>query len=161
MRKYALLRDNVVVDIKNLESSDLEQVIPTCQQIIDVEDATIPPQVGWVLDGNCLKAGQTPSPSARLALIMDMRFKFGNKLADEMVKKMSIRNLALIAAGQTLNINTVIVTFSGIESAMRKCAIPTAKSGILAMSSSYPEYTEEFTYAISEIDNYLAIEATV
>jgi len=161
MRKYALLEDNIVIKIDDLDDEAYQREIHKYSSIIDVEDLLPQPSVGWKLVGNKIVPSETLSNDAKLKIKMDMRFKFGNNLADIMVKKMSIRNVELIALGQVMNINTVIANFSGIEQALRKCAIPTAKSGIQSLSSVYTEYSNEFSYALTEINNYLNIESQV
>jgi len=158
MKKYAVLNNNIVTEIALLETEDSIAKAMVSQMVVDVDDLLIQPEIGWVLVGNEIKPASPLSAEARLIKIMQMRFKFGNQLADLMVQKMSIRNVTLIAAGQTMNINAVIQTFSGIEAALRKCAIPTARAGIIAMSATYTDYSEEFAFALSELNNYLNIE---
>jgi hypothetical protein len=152
--KYAIVKDGVVFEV--LESLDISKAKTAL--IIDITDMAPEPNVGWVLIGNSLQKKQI-SESEKTDIILDMRFKFGNKLADEMIKKMSKTNLSLIASGQTLNINTVISNFSSIESALRKCAVPTARNAIASLMVAYPEYTNDFSYALGEIDSYLAKES--
>lgn len=52
MRKHALLQDNIVIEIKTANADDIN--FSAYQLVIDVHDLIIPPQVGWILDGNRL-----------------------------------------------------------------------------------------------------------
>lgn len=162
MSLHACIKDGKVSQL--IEISSEEQVYELSvnySTVVDVSEMSPQPQIGWVIDGININPPAPLSTDLKMKTIMDMRFKFGNDLADAMVKKMSIRNIALINSGQTLNINTVIQTFSTIENAIRKCAIPTAKSALTSILPLYPEYNEEFTYALNEINNYLLSETNL
>ena len=157
--KCALIKNGKVDSVKELTEEEYFKEAKSYELIIDITEIFPEPSVGWELQGNRLVF--SVDEDKKTDLILDMRFKFGNRLADDMVKKMSKVNLKLIAQGQTLNINTVVSNFVGVEAALRKCAIPTAKSAITSLLAAYPEYTEEFNHALSEINNYLASEALI
>jgi len=78
MRKHAILDNNIVVEVSDINDAEYEVLIKTHQLLIDVQDFAITPQVGWILDGNKLvppSSEQTPIPVSvtsrqiRLALL--------------------------------------------------------------------------------------------
>jgi len=54
MRTYALVNNNTVTDIQDLNESDIPSVVLVNQLIIDVQDLIVLPQIGWVISGNKL-----------------------------------------------------------------------------------------------------------
>jgi len=158
MRKYALIKDNVVVSIETLEENSLQDKAWEYQLIVDIQDMAVEPQVGWILEGNQLvPSSQSLSPEQLEDMRMRARFKVGNKICDEAVVMISRKNKIL---GKTaVEINQIITTFMPIEQALRKCALPTALNGINQIRSTYPEYGEIFDYVAAELSNYLNSEA--
>ena len=65
MRKYALLKENVVIKVESLEESELCPFLKDFQLAIDVEDLLVTPAVGWVLSGNILIPGPGQSVSVK------------------------------------------------------------------------------------------------
>jgi hypothetical protein len=161
MKKIALLKNNIIVEIREVEDDDIRSLSNQCDLIIDITEHNSMPAVGWILIGNLLTASVPLDVHEKERSKMEARFIHGNRLADEMVKRMSIRNVELIKLGQVLNINAVIQTFSGIENALRKCALPTALSAINTIIPVYTEYNNEFLYAKLDLENFLANEAIV
>jgi hypothetical protein len=158
-RLYAIVNNNKVTDVKNLSDEYFAIEIKHNQLIVDVSEMVTTPGIGWKLDGNQLIPGDEATEytdSMPEMLKMNNRFKFGNQLCDEMVKLLSIRNLELGKTSQ--QVSTMISTFLPIEMALRKCAIPTALGGIMMMAPAFPEYTDQFNYAIGKITTFLATE---
>jgi hypothetical protein len=157
MRKYALIKDNVVVSVETFGEDTYQEKAKEYQLIVDIEDMAVEPQVGWVLEGNQLKPfSENLSPEQREDIRMRARFKVGNRVCDEAVVMISRRNKIL---GKTATeVNQIITTFMPIEQAMRKCALPTALGGINKMRALYPEYEDIFDYVVAELSNYLNSE---
>ena len=160
MRLHAIIKDNIVTKIESLDSEAIRDQYPNCL-CVDIHDDVIKPSVGFILSGNKMIAPQAISYLDSQMQKMSGRFVFGNNLADYMVKRMSVRNLELIALGQTLNIGAVISQFNSIESLLRKCALPTVIGLLNSLIASYPEYTNEFQYALTELQNYINYENSI
>jgi hypothetical protein len=157
MRKYALIKNNVVVSVETMEEETYREKAKEHQLIVDIEDLAVEPQVGWVLEGNRLiHFSQDLSPEQLEDLRMRARFKVGNKVCDEAVIMISGRNRML--AKTSAEVNQIITTFMPIEQAMRKCALPTALGGINQMRAGFPEYDDIFAYVAGELSNYLGSE---
>ena len=58
---YALVRDNVVVEIKSLTSEELVVAMTQYPIVVDITDAVPIPAVGWTFDGNKLVSNGTTS----------------------------------------------------------------------------------------------------
>ncbi len=60
MRKYAILDNNIVIEILDLDDDSYIRESSRHQILIDIQDLIIPPQIGWELSGNKLApiAGQ-------------------------------------------------------------------------------------------------------
>lgn len=64
MRKYAILDNNVVTEILNLDDDGYLHGLSYHQMLIDIQDLIIQPEVGWQLTGNKL----LPIPGQELTL---------------------------------------------------------------------------------------------
>lgn len=157
MRTYALINDNEVVKVEEMEDSEVAEAMRSYQLAIDITDQVPQPDVGWRFVGNKLEPYDDNLTDEQKDLIrMERRFVFGNSLCDEAVKLLSVRNRAL---GKTsAQVNQIISTFAPIEMALRKCALPTAVGGIQAMAPSFPEYSQDFDYLLGKLSSFLANE---
>lgn len=157
MKKYALVKNDVVISVEMLTEDAYRQKSMECQVIVDISELVIEPEIGWVLEGNALRPH---SSNISLEKIEDTkmrnRFKVGNKVCDEAIVLISGRNRML--EKNSTQVNQIITTFTPIELAMRKCALPTALLGIAQMRSLFPEYLDIFDYVSSELTNYLNSE---
>lgn len=83
-RKYAILENNLVIEVATLEASEVLTKSKEVQQLIDVEDEVIPVQVGWSLVGNRLcesSSGET------LEQAQDRKFaEFDKQTQDYIIK---------------------------------------------------------------------------
>lgn len=157
MRTYALINDNEVVELKEMEDAEVAEAMRSYQLAIDITDHIPQPDVGWVFVGNKLKPyGDNLTDEQKDMIRMERRFVFGNTLCDEAVRLLSVRNRAL---GKTsAQVNQIIGTFAPIEMALRKCALPTAAGGIQAIAPSFPEYAQDFDYLLGKLNSFLANE---
>lgn len=157
MQKYALIQNNEVVELKDLQDEEVAEALKTFQLAIDITDQLPQPEVGWKFVGNKLEPfDDNLSDEERDLIRMDRRFRFGNALCDEAVKILSVRNRALDKS--SAQVNQIISTFTPIEMALRKCALPTAAGGIQAMAPSFPEYSQDFDYLLGKLNSFLANE---
>ena len=157
---YACIRDSAVVEIK-VVTGDAPFVDEGYDHVFDVTNNDPPVVAGWSFaDGQLLAPERAPdgvaAHSAELAR-MESRFKFGNALADRMIKILSVRNVEL---GKTsTQVNQMISAFVPIEMALRKCALPTALGGIVYMEPSWPDYATEFAVAKDALWGFIEEES--
>lgn len=50
IKKYAIIKEDVVVEIRSIANEDLGTVMRECQNIVEVDAFTPKPVVGWRLD---------------------------------------------------------------------------------------------------------------
>lgn len=157
---YACIRDGAVVEVK-VVTDETPFVNEGYSHVFDVTGSEPAVTAGWTYADNQLIAPENAPEgvaehAAELAK-MEARFKFGNALADHMIKVLSVKNLEL---GKTsAQVNTMISAFLPIEMALRKCALPTALGGILYMKPTWAEYDAEFQMAVDDLQAFLASES--
>lgn len=64
MRRYALIKNNVIDQIVSLEDANVPAAQQACDALIDIEDTTPMPMIGWLLVGNRLTPPSTPTIDA-------------------------------------------------------------------------------------------------
>lgn len=153
-RKYAFIINNAVVKIESIEEEVYRQVINSYQNLIDIEDEVIQPQVGWIIEGNKLV---DPMNSLSLQTKLEMACKaarlFGSALCGEVTDKIGAKNLMM---GKTeAQILTIASALKPIGDVLSGGAVKTARTMLIAARVTYPEYTAEFDYAINKITAFI------
>lgn len=91
MPLHALLRDNVVVDLKEITSEEeYRDLSNQYQLIVDVSDYLAVPQVGWVLAGN--KIVPPPGQSLSIQKLIEAKIKFYQEQAPELLRQLYAQN---------------------------------------------------------------------
>lgn len=90
MRKYAILNDNVVTDVRDLQDGDVAEYARGNSLVVDVTDNLLPPSIGWVLDGNMI----TPPPGEiyDIKKMVQNRIKFYRALAEDVLSELYAEN---------------------------------------------------------------------
>lgn len=93
MRKYAVLDNNEVCEILDLDDAGYIHEASYHQLIIDIQDLVIQPQVGWVLTGNQL----TPPIGQVIALkdLVKAKIKQYQEGANELLRELYATNTLL------------------------------------------------------------------
>lgn len=92
MRKFAVLDNNVVVEILNLDDDVYQREASYHQLIVDIEDLVVTPQVGWKLSGNMLVP---PNDQVNLELLIKSRIKHYQEAAPELLRDLYTANTLL------------------------------------------------------------------
>lgn len=140
---HAILKDNIVVEIRDIPEADLQEVANNSQMIVVIEGMEPMPQVGWGLDGNKL------SPRAILEQTVAGAVAFGRALKDEVTAKIGARNLLLNKTEQ--EISTLVSQLISIGFLLEGGALKTARASIQAIKPLYPEHSQEMDYVINKI----------
>lgn len=140
---YAILYDNIVIEIKEISDEDISAVAANSQMIININGMEPQPQVGWSLDGNKL------SPKAQLEQTVANAITFGRALKAEVTAKIGARNLLLGKTEQ--EISTLVSQLISIGFLLEGGALKTARSSIEAIKPLYPDHAQELDYAITKI----------
>lgn len=119
-RLYALLFDLIVVSISEMTE---EQVIEASKthMVIDVQDLVIPPQIGWILQGNTLTP---PGQQVPLDLLIKSKIRNFQKLAPELLVGLYTTNTLLgITTAQS---DQMFQDYQDVLIRLREGAWPTA-----------------------------------
>jgi hypothetical protein len=95
MKKYAFVRDNVVVSVDVCSEESYLYQSPLFQNIIDIDNAIPEPQVGWVLEGSALL------PPAGFTRKDILKTRYLNRAAEknEIIAEMATKNVLRLEAG--------------------------------------------------------------
>jgi len=93
MRKHAILDDNIIVEIMDLDEETYVKEASYHQLIIDIQDLVVPPQVGWILVGNQL----SPPPGQSVAIkdLVKAKIKYYQESAPELLRDLYAQNTLL------------------------------------------------------------------
>lgn len=93
MRKYAILDNNIVTEILDLEDEGYIHKASYHQMLIDIQDLVIPPQVGWILSGN--KLIPAPGSELTLKLMIEAKIKYFQDSAPALLRDLYSTNTLL------------------------------------------------------------------
>lgn len=153
MRKYALLRDNVVVQTSNLEEQQVVEIAYQYQTILDIEDQFPQPQTGWVLEGNKLiSQGAAPSQESYEIELASKKTSHGILLSREAIDKIGARNKILNKTGA--QVSTLLNQLVGVKMLLETGALGTARYACTQLKAVYPEYTDIFNMVINSVNEF-------
>lgn len=122
MRKHAILDNNHVIKIMDLNDELYKKEASCYQLIIDIHDLLIQPQIGWLLVGNQL----IPSVNQQVSLkeMIKARIKYYQDNAPELLRDFYAENTLLgITAAQS---NQMFSDYQDVLTRIREGAWPTA-----------------------------------
>lgn len=122
MRKYAILDNNIVTEILDLDDEECIRKSSSHQMLVDVQDLIIPPQIGWMLSGNTLIP--PPNQVVDLKELVKARIKFYQDSAGELLRELYATNTLL---GLTVTqSDQMFEDYSDVLMRIREGAWPTA-----------------------------------
>lgn len=154
MRKYALLNNNIVTEVLNLEENQVQQKSSECQLIIDIEDMLPQPEVGWFLQGNQLVAFEPISQEKLEEALALKKMEKGIEISKLAIKRVGAKNKILNKTAT--QITSLLTTLSGIKALLETGSLGTARSNIMLVQAGYPEYSEIFQEVIDSINDFEA-----
>ena len=153
MRKYAIITNSVVSSIEELDDAQLLSRIKEVQMIMDVEDLTPTPAIGWVLNGNRLEIPQNLSDREAFERDLNRRKSvFGDSLSKNAIDMIGARNKILNKTGS--QVTALLTSLLGIKALMETGALGTARSSCIQLKVVYTEYSDIFDYVINEITSF-------
>lgn len=122
MRKYAVVNDFTVTSISTVEEDQVPVLMLGNQMVVDVEDCTIVPQVGWIMSGNQLVAPVTaPTPITEIIKATIRKFQ---KAAPELLVQLYTSNT--LAGITTVQSDAMFTDYQDVLTCIREGAWPTA-----------------------------------
>jgi hypothetical protein len=149
MIKYAFIRDGIVRLIEELDPEVYATHVPHWDCIIDIQNQSPAPAVGWMLIGNTLVPVSPATQQAEQQI-------FGASLTLELVNKMGARNLALAQSGTSVNVAALLGTVGTVKSLMETGALKTARTLMQMYSPSFPQHSDIMNEGVLKITAFLS-----
>lgn len=93
MRKYAILDNNTVTEILDLDDEGCRREATYHSVVVDIQDFIVQPQLGWILNGNQLIP--PPSQAVNLKELVKARIKLYQDSAPELLRDFYATNTLL------------------------------------------------------------------
>lgn len=122
MRKYAILDNNTVTEVLDLEEESYTHEASYHQLIIDINDMIVQPQIGWILNGNCLSP--PPEQAVDIKALIMAKIKFYQDQAPELLRDLYATNTLLGIT--TAASDQMFSDFQDVLVRLREGAWPTA-----------------------------------
>lgn len=134
MRKHAFVINNKIVSISSITEEDYNLLISSYDMIIDIEDTTPVPQVGWQYSGNKFITGTINIQYAKDNIVIPARV-WGQNLMDEFAAENVL--LGITQMGLT---DHVLLTTSFINQALKSGSLYSAINEIKKLN---PEHFDQ------------------
>lgn len=72
----AIINNNIVESVKDMTEQEIEEIIPHCQQVIDVTNLNPQPAHGWIFSGNTFEPPKNVDGSPKMTIT---RLAFRNR----------------------------------------------------------------------------------
>lgn len=153
MRKYAVVNNNVVTQIDITDETGYISLSKQHQLVIDIENMSPQPSIGWILNGNTLQSSSgSLTQEQQLELVVGQYRQFGEELSKQLNDKVGARNLML---GKTeAQISSLVNSLISIGILLEKGGLKTAKAAMQQVKPGFPEYSDIFDYGIDAITSY-------
>jgi hypothetical protein len=151
MRKYAILKNYVIVAIEQLEDSDVVNRAMEVEMLIDIEDMVPTPSIGWVLNGNILQIPQNLTDREKFEIDLNYRKRtFGTELAQEAIDRVGARNKILNKTES--QVSALLANLLNVKILMETGALGTSRSMCLQCKATYSEYADILDFVIEKIN---------
>lgn len=155
MQKYALVNNNIVTGVVEIEIEQLGEFISVNEMVIDVTNQLPLPAIGYVLNGNRLEIPQGLSSREDFEIELNSKkAKFGAKLATIGADRIGARNKILNKSGP--QVIALLNQLIGIKSLLDTGALGTARYSCTILKGNFSEYADIFDYIITEINLFEA-----
>jgi hypothetical protein len=156
MRRYATVDNNLITSIVYLEEEQVANEALKHSLLVDIEDITPQPQIGWILDGNTLKAKSIESLAEVQDLIQQTsQRKFGENLVPIATDLVGARNLKLARANTPVDVALLAQQMLSAKILLEGGALKTVRNLCLLMRTTHINHQDIFDFIISEINIFL------
>lgn len=153
MQKYALINNNMVTKVVEIESDQISDHLKSYDMVVDITDMNPQPTIGYVLNGNKLEIPQGGSSREEFEIELNSKkVQFGIKLCSIAINRVGARNKILNKTGA--QVVTLLTQLLGVKSLLETGALGTARSICGQLKSVYGEYSDIFDSIISEINSF-------
>ena len=157
-RMYAIVNNNMVTQVLNLEDSEVPSISQINQMVIDVENQIPRPVIGWILSGNSLvPSNQSMTDDEFDAFQQKSQREFGQKILSDIVDLLGQRNLKLGREGAVFSVTSLATQSASIKLLLETGALKTARTICYAIKGSFPLHEDIFNLTISNISSFLTL----
>lgn len=156
MRKYAIVNNDVVSKVLDLDDQEVASISTDGSMVIDIEDMIPQPQTGWLLEGNKLvPASASMTADERDSFQQTAQRQFGLKLLPIVVDKLGARNLKLTREAVPVDVASLATQMSSIKLLLETGALKTVRGICSALKPAFPNHSDILDDVIIEISNFL------
>jgi len=153
MQKYAVINNNTVMEILDVDDADYAIIAQHNQMVIDITDMIPLPLVGYVLNGNVLEVPQGRGDREEFEYGLAVKkTDFGIKLARVAVDRIGARNKILNKTGT--QVTTLLNILIGVKMLLETGALGTARYNCVQLKTVYTEYADIFDSVIDQINSF-------
>lgn len=155
-RKFAIIENNIVVSVEQLDEIEVEARSKEVQALIDIEDMIPQPEVSWILSGNTLQsANSNMSLEEADAYQQKAQRLFGLKILPLAVDKIGARNLKLARETTPADVAALAGQMASIKLLLEGGALKTARTICTAIKPSFPLHADVLQEVVDEINAFL------
>ncbi len=156
MITYALLINNIVMDVLELGDESVIAKMREGYQAIDITDESLVPCTGWILIGNKLFPPEISTSGDNLDAHQQTQQRlFGEKLANKAIDWFGARNLKLAREGTPVDVAALSTALLNAKLLLQGGALKTARTICYMSKPGFPVHTDIFDNIINEITTYL------
>lgn len=153
IRKYALVNNFIITDIKDLTEEEYLIAIRSNNLVVDIQDLNPQPMVRWVLDGNVFTLPQGISDKEALEIeLASKKTDFGIALARFCVDRIGARNKILNKDG--LQVSAILNNLLPVKLLLETGALGTARFSCVQLKNVYTEYADIFQHVVDEVNSF-------
>lgn len=153
MRKYALVNNNIVSSVVDVEDDDVRSLSDNNQMVIDITDVSPQPKSNWILNGNSLQIPSNFSDLEKFEIVLaGKKTDFGINLARQAIDRIGARNKILNKTGTQVAI--LLNQMLSIKLLLETGALGTARYSCTQLKTTFIEYEDIFDYVINEISSF-------
>ena len=155
MAKYALINNNVVTGVVDVFEDHICGFIQTNDMVINIDNQSPQPTVGYILNGNVLEFPQGESSREQFEIDLNARKSiFGQMLAQSAANRIGARNKILNKNGS--QVVALLTQLLNIKVLLETGALGTARAACVQLQYVYTEYADIFQEVIISINDFEA-----
>lgn len=151
IKLFALINNQVVTNVISFEDSEFQEYAKQNDMVLDINDLSPQPQIGWVLNGNRLEFPVSDSDRERMEITLNKKKRlFGTELSNNAIDRIGARNKILNKNGP--QVTALLTQLVGVKALLETGALGTARFSCIQLKAVFTEYADIFDYVVVEIN---------
>ena len=156
MKKYAIVDDNIVTEVLDLDDEGVRREQAYHSLVIFVQEHDPIPTVGWELRGNILVKPLSDLTLEQLDDIQqESQQRFGQKVLIPYINKLGSRNLKLARESTPVDVSSMASQMALLKLLLETGALKTARGLSYQMKAVHANHVDILDTLISEITGFL------